>query len=1454
MNCTNAPGVTLSALVDTGNSFDNLLSFSAFQKLNIKLLQSSKKAVSVDNSAIKILGRTPVLDFKFVGSDRIFQIAFEVLKDMNCDINLSYNFLSYYNSVILFDEREGNNLHIGNVLVPLVANSHKCLDFINSIITHISPTFESEWSNYPGINFCDTPQISELNETKYIVRNLNKVKLQPKTITPIQVSPSVNNGYCSFNNVTDIYLTPITMKNTYITKAGLLPLESIYRSNNGELWINVINCNDYATSLPPFCKVGYMHSCTTSSFGQVNSASHSIEALSDVELFRRVAFITKELNLKNNPITANNSVLRGKIVKLFLDNFNAVALNNDDVGETSLLEFNIDLKPDATPVYSKNFPLNPDQSKALRIQIQKWLNAGVIRPCVSSWSSPIFSVKKKTAVPGKFDLRFVLDFRKLNSCTKDVIYPIPSIEQNLGKLGGARLFSTLDAVQAYHTIKVAESSQEYLAFSSEDEQYTFCRMPFGTKGSASVFQRLINKALSLIPGIAVYCVSYLDDLIVFSRTLVEHLKHLQIVLELMNKCGLKFKLSKCHILQSSVKYLGHVVSSNSIKMDPYYLERIKAWSIPKTGKEMQSYLGFLNYYRNYIPNFALFTYKLDELRNLTKITWTNDLIKVFEDSKALFHDKISRGYPDWNPNASKFLLDIDWSKNAMAGVLSQNQRGQEIILGAFSRRCSKAEQNYSSHKGEAAALVYSMEKFSHFLRYRSFIIRTDSRSVLTTSNWNVKLLTGVTARWLQYIATFNFEIIHRSGHLHKNADILSRSIIDTNDNDLPADYIMDPLTKQNSKYLDTVYALNLKTNVLGCQLDVDLWVKETNNDHTLSVIKQWVKDNYKPLTQDVRKLNYRGRQLSKIISHLIVLNELLVFVQPSRNMSENEIRRTVVPISLYDLVFEYAHINAMTNHRGIVNTLNFSQRLFAMPMAKKYFTARINNCVTCLNKVSVKPKSKHIIQHSDFCSIPMESINIDTIGPLTPCTFHGKKVMHILIIVDACTRYLWLYPLENITTECIVDAICEEFIPIFTLFRFIKSDHGPCFISKIWEGIYKKLGINKRYSVVRNPNSNFSERANQNVYSMFRTDNRFMRSDWASKLKFVSMAYNSSKNSRTTFSPHFMLFKKDPVLPLNLIDPLNSEKLKLDFHSKSFDKFIFKIEETYNIMKSNTDRYLAVENSNKEHDILHVNDMVYYFEDVLKIGLSKKLNSFFIGPFIISHVFSNSLYELTPIPPNLCKRVIVAARDKIRKIEGKVDLGKEMVGFNVNPSRYINIDSDIQLQYLNDVSFQNHLVSEKNIINGNKAILNSDSANDSNSDSDTEFDTDSNFDNVVVNNDFNENIVHNDSNETLPNHENRNLTDMSNDLISNQFDIPTNNKQVPDSIVKNDVRNDTILVQPPNKLISGKSFIQLSRRNKGVVESNKLSLRDLYSKRKLRSANSSKLFSFDVEKPFKGFK
>ena len=1411
-----------NALIDSGNTFRNLISLRAFRCLNVNLLETTSKALSVDNNAVSILGKTPVLYMRFKDYDCTFPIQFEVLQTMQTDINLSYQFLFDNKAVLLFCDRLGNSMSINDMKIPLCTKNQGPQDFINTLLSEKKDDFVDEIKHFPGINYSNEGEGVDISEAqRYNVSNFEQIKVPAKSMFKLKVSsPCLDKG--------KVYFTPITKK-AYVTKNGVLPLEAVYSKDN-DMYINVINTNDYDTSLPKGCKLGYMY--TTKDTGSNNTPTvSSINELSTEELKNRIDFIVKELGLKTNPITMNDTKLRSSIVKLFLDNYEVIAQTDDDIGHTDLIKFKINLKEGATPVCSRNWPLNPDQSAALRNQIEKWLTVGVIKPTTSAWNSPIFSVKKKTAVPGKFDLRFVLDFRRLNECTKTEVYPLPNIDSNIGKLGGAKIFSTVDACQAYHTISVDEDSQEYLAFSSESGSYTFVRMPFGCKNSANVFQRLINKALSMVPGIGAFCLSYLDDLIVYSFSIDEHLSHLRIVIKLMSRCGIKLKLSKCNIFRNSVKYLGHIVSSKDIKMDPFYLERVKNWARPKSGKEMQSFLGFLNYYRSYLPNFASTTYKLDALRNEKQIIWTDELISVFESSKSMFHSSVSKGYPDWRKTANKFVLDIDWSKHCIAAVLSQEQNGQEVLIGALSRKCSVAESRYSSHKGEASALVYALEKYNHFLRYKPFTVRTDSRSVLTTSNWKTKLLTGVTARWLEYIGTFDFNIVHRAGNLHTNADVLSRTPM-FDKIKLPEDFKFDPVTKQNSEFLDTIYNIQDDSCQLNYALDTSQWVKQTNLDPTLKQIKDWVLIDHRPTLQERLRLNYRGRQLVKIIEFISINKGLLVFTQPTQN-NTNKIMRTIVPLSLYSTIYDYAHNNAMTNHRGMLNTVHFLQKKFCMPYCRQYVQARVNNCITCLSKIKNKPQSKHIIENSDYSSIPFDSISVDTIGPLQKCEFRGKIVQHILIVVDSCTRYMWLHPLVDIKTETIIDCLCDEFVPMFSLFKHLKSDNGPSFVSKIFDGVMIKFGVAVRHSVVRTPNSNLSERYNQQVYALFKT-NVFNNGNWAEKLKFVMLVSNCSHNYRTSFSPHFLLFKKDPVLPLDLIDPLGKDREKLNWHSNSFDKFVYQLESTYQLMKEQTDKYLSTENAKRREDKLFVSDLVYFFEDVVKIGKSRKLSSFFIGPFIVTKTFSDTLYEITPVPPNPTKRIITASIDKLRKVDGRVTLGDEIVGFNVRTSNYINIDTNVQLKYLSDEKFSDHISTRTNIIE-------KDSQNEHNTYYESSSDEEGDWD--LENSTVGSPNVGQDAHYT-PNKENDTTVDQPILGQGSENIISDNDTTIDQPILEHNNLSQPTLVSRVNK---GKSFIQLSRKNKQATP--QLSLKDLFSKRATRSSNTKEHFALNMDKP-----
>lgn len=349
------------------------------------------------------------------------------------------------------------------------------------------------------------------------------------------------------------------------------------------------------------------------------------------------------------------------------------------------------------------------------------------------------------------------------------------------------------------------------------------------------------------------------------------------------------------------------------------------------------------------------------------------------------------------------------------------------------------------------------------------------------------------------------------------------------------------------------------------------------------------------------------------------------------------------------------------------------------------------------------------------------------------------------------------------------------------------------------------------------------------------------------------------------------MFKKDPVLPLDLIDPLGKDRKKLNWHSNSFDKFVYQLEHTYQLMKEQTDKYLSTENAKRREDRLFVSDLVYFYEDVVKIGTSRKLSSFFIGPFIVTKTFSDTLYEITPVPPNPTKRIITASIDKLRKVDGKVTLGDEIVGFNVRTSNYINIDTNVQLRYLSDEKFSDHISNRTNIIE-------KDSQNEHNTYYDSSSDEEEgDIENNIVRSpnlgqntpstshdkeaDFRNNIVESPNMGQDTHYAPNNIyrTDVhtlgrSKDIDTNidqsllgqnsEYITSNNNSTIDQPILEHNVLSQPTLVSRVNK---GKSFIQLSRKNKQATP--QLSLKDLFSKRATRSSNTTEHFALNMDKP-----
>ena len=197
--------------------------------------------------------------------------------------------------------------------------------------------------------------------------------------------------------------------------------------------------------------------------------------------------------------------------------------------------------------------------------------------------------------------------------------------------------------------------------------------------------------------------AYIDDIICHSKSIEDHLDHVEQVMEIHARFGMKLRLNKCHLFQKEVEYLGHLVSKDGIRMIPSYVDRIIEWSLPLTGKDLKSFLGFTGYYRSFVTEYSFLTAEMNKIKQDDTPNWDENTKSKFEKLKKCFADKPLRGYPQYS-NPKPFILDTDYSSTNLAAVLSQKQNGKEVFLGCVARKCNKAQQNYPSHKGSYVPL------------------------------------------------------------------------------------------------------------------------------------------------------------------------------------------------------------------------------------------------------------------------------------------------------------------------------------------------------------------------------------------------------------------------------------------------------------------------------------------------------------------------------------------------------------------------------------------------------------------------------------------------------------------------------------------------------------------------------------------------------------------------------
>ena len=381
-------------------------------------------------------------------------------------------------------------------------------------------------------------------------------------------------------------------------------------------------------------------------------------------------------------------------------------------------------KPEAVIGYSPLYKQSLQELEASRDYIIDNLQKGFITPSAAPFASPILMVRK----PGG-GLRFCVDYRKLNSITRKDRYPLPLVDELMERLGQAKIYTKLDIRQGFHRILMDSDSRELTTFRTRMGMFKYNVLPFGLSNGPAAFQRLINEVL--MDYLDKFVTGYIDDLLIYSDDEDEHEIHVKKVMDRLREAGLQASIKKCEFHVTETKFLGFVLSTDGIKVDPQKIDVILAWKTPNNVQGVQSFLGFCNFYRKFIRHYSRIA---GPLHRLTKtdvpFSWDDRCEEALNILKyRLSHAPILRHYqPDLETR-----VETDASDGVVAGVLSQRHEEEWHPVAYYSKTMSVPERNYAIHDKEMLAIVRALQEWRAELEglqlRKRFDILTDHKAL-----------------------------------------------------------------------------------------------------------------------------------------------------------------------------------------------------------------------------------------------------------------------------------------------------------------------------------------------------------------------------------------------------------------------------------------------------------------------------------------------------------------------------------------------------------------------------------------------------------------------------------------------------------------------------------------------------------------------------------------------------
>mmetsp|Transcript_14685 Transcript_14685/g.18129 ORF Transcript_14685/g.18129 Transcript_14685/m.18129 type:complete len:2254 (-) Transcript_14685:698-7459(-) len=815
---------------------------------------------------------------------------------------------------------------------------------------------------------------------------------------------------------------------------------------------------------------------------------------------------------KDLPIEKQN-----QIFNLALNYSQIFVKDSEKLPAMSGVEYRTKLKPGTKPIRRKLRRYTPAERKSCWSEVSKMIEDGVIEPGHGPWAANCVFVPKPDG-----SLRQCVNYTGVNKCTIFDSYPIPNQTEQLIRLKGCNYMFSCDAWSGFWQIPIPEEERDVLAFITPFGLFRPTRMMFGGCNNAQVFQRALNQKFEdLIINNTVNI--YIDDISGGRSDWDEFINDLTQVFQRCKDENIMLKPKKCKLGFSSIKHLGRVISGDEISVDPEHAVAVMNLPDPKTQKELQRWLGMVNWHREYLNSFGIIAAPLYELIGKSKpmiLELTAAHRMIFAKLRTMMGTIPTLYLPDME---KPFTIQVDASKIGFGAALMQRDENNNLrIVAYYSRPTTEQERRWAHpNRLEGRALVWAVDKASTFLRGRPFTIWTDCRNLLWILNSDVSH--GMASRWIIKLADYQFDLEHKQVPI---ADCLSRN---------PAfENMVSTLVVNDEKCIDTLPPVPISINfVHTVEPDINdesTGVEETKNDknnqqddllqsidlHTiresqkvdefcLEVIKDLQENEGGNYACDGYSVDHNGLVRKKYVDN------------------SGEYLTVYLPQSLRAAAVYQLHNSLLTGHLGQMKTRALVRRQFDFPKIHSMVKKCVRSCPICQVVKRQRPKRRHGSLYPIGYSQPMEVLSVDFVGPISPKTRNGNQ--YILVFMCNFSNYAWFIP----TVDCKADTVAKHMLDICLQFGFPKkllSDRGSAFIANVYTELLALARVKGVKTTAYHPQTNgkneVSHRLLMDLVRAWLPQSGI--TEWDMFLQYFAYAVNTSPVDATEHTPFSIMF------------------------------------------------------------------------------------------------------------------------------------------------------------------------------------------------------------------------------------------------------------------------------------------------------------------------------------------